>query len=184
MKRVASSAAALGAALSTALFTAAASAADVRVTLKRVTADGVGETIGTVTMRDSSELGLLILPDLKGLPPGAHGFHVHTQADCSPTITDGKKTPAGAAGGHLDPDNTGRHAGPVGDGHLGDLPELLVDAGGNARMAVVAPRLQVPDVVGHALMVHEGSDNYADRPEALGGGGRRLACGEIGVDAL
>ena len=184
MKRSAMSTVMIGTALSTALFAAAVSAADVRVTLKRATADGVGESIGTVTMRDSSELGLLILPDLKGLPPGAHGFHVHTQPDCSPKLVDGKKEAAGAAGGHLDPDNTGRHAGPVGDGHLGDLPELLVDADGNARMPVVAPRLQVPDVVGHALMIHEGGDNYADQPKALGGGGARLACGEIGVDAL
>ena len=184
MTRTTVSTAAIGVALSTALFATTSSAADVRVTLKRATADGVGESIGTVTMRDSSELGLLILPDLKGLPPGAHGFHVHTQADCSPKVADGKKEPAGAAGGHLDPDNTGRHAGPVGDGHLGDLPELLVDADGNARMPVVAPRLQVPDVVGHALMVHEGGDNYADQPKPLGGGGTRLACGEIGVDAL
>ena len=157
---------------------------DVRVTLKRATADGIGETIGTVTMRDSSELGLLILPNLKGLPPGAHGFHVHAQPNCSPVSHAGKTEAAGAAGEHLDPNNTDRHAGPVGKGHLGDLPELLVDANGNANMPVVAPHLQVPDVVGHALMVHAGGDNYADRPQPNGGGGERLACGEIQVDSL
>jgi len=28
-------------------------------------------------------------------------------------------------------------------------------------------------------MVHVGGDNYSDNPEALGGGGARMACGVI-----
>jgi Cu-Zn family superoxide dismutase len=26
-------------------------------------------------------------------------------------------------------------------------------------------------------MIHAGADNYSDKPEALGGGGDRIACG-------
>jgi len=32
---------------------------------------------------------------------------------------------------------------------------------------------------GHALMIHQGGDNYADTPEKLGGGGARAACGVV-----
>lgn len=166
------------------LYGTAASAADIRVILNKVGPEGAGESIGTVTLRDSSELGLLILPDLKGLPPGAHGFHVHENPDCASMLKEAKHDAAGAAGGHLDPQKTGRHAGPVGAGHLGDLPQLLVDDPGNARMALVVPRLQVPDVVGHSLMIHAGGDNYSDQPQPLGGGGPRIACGVITVDSM
>ncbi|MGD8615218.1 MAG: superoxide dismutase [Cu-Zn] SodC [Gammaproteobacteria bacterium] len=170
--------------LATGLYTAVASAADLKVTMHKVNATGVGESIGTVSFRDSGELGLLIIPNLSGLSPGAHGFHVHENPDCGPAVKDGKQVPGGAAGGHYDPEGTGRHEGPVGTGHLGDLPVLLVGPDGTATMAMFAPRLQVPDLVGRSLMVHAGGDNYSDEPAKLGGGGARVACGVLEVDAL
>ncbi|MGD2075751.1 MAG: superoxide dismutase [Cu-Zn] SodC [Gammaproteobacteria bacterium] len=170
--------------LATGLYTAVASAADLKVTMHKVNATGVGESIGTVSFRDSGELGLLIIPNLFGLSPGAHGFHVHENPDCGPAVKDGKQVPGGAAGGHYDPEGTGRHEGPVGTGHLGDLPVLLVGPDGTATMAMFAPRLQVPDLVGRSLMVHAGGDNYSDEPAKLGGGGARVACGVLEVDAL
>ena len=166
------------------LLSAAASAASLQVGVKKVGADGVGESIGTITFRDTTDIGLVVMPRLEGLQPGAHGFHIHENADCGTDSKGGKTVAGGAAGGHYDPEKTGRHAGPVGNGHLGDLPELLVDPDGNARMAVVAPRLQVPDLVGRTVMIHEGGDNYSDEPKPLGGGGARVACGVIDVDQL
>ena len=66
------------------------------------------------------------------------------------------------------------------DGHKGDLPVLVVDADGTATKPVVAPRLDsLEELVGHSLMIHEGSDNYSDDPEPLGGGGVRMWCGII-----
>ncbi|MDT8386576.1 MAG: superoxide dismutase [Cu-Zn] SodC [Thiogranum sp.] len=159
-------------------------AADLKVELNKVSKEGAGESIGSVTFRDSSELGLLIIPDLKGLSPGAHGFHVHENPDCGPGTKNGKTVPAGAAGGHYAPENTGKHAGPAGEGHLGDMPALLVGPDGTANMAMFAPRLQVPDLVGRSVVVHEGGDNYSDKPKPLGGGGERVACGVIAVDAI
>jgi len=87
--------------------------------------------------------------------------------------------PAGAAGGHLDPQGTKRHGEPWGDGHLGDLPALYVAADGSASNPVLAPRLKLADVKNRALMVHVGGDNHADHPAPLGGGGARMACGVI-----
>jgi superoxide dismutase, Cu-Zn family len=82
-----------------------------------------------------------------------------------------------AAGGHYDPANTGKHLGPHGEGHKGDMPVLTVDASGKATQAVVAPRLTVADVKGRSIMIHAGGDNYSDEPAPLGGGGARIACG-------
>src|SRR3546814_8064066 len=80
----------------------------------------------------------------------------------------------------FDPKGTGKHGYPWGEGHLGDLPALYVDAEGSASHPVLAPRLTSLDqVVGHALMVHKGGDNHADHPKPSGGGGAREACGVI-----
>jgi Cu-Zn family superoxide dismutase len=82
-----------------------------------------------------------------------------------------------AAGGHYDPANTGKHLGPSGEGHKGDMPVLTVDASGKATKAVTTSHLTVADVKGRSIMIHAGGDNYSDQPAPLGGGGARIACG-------
>lgn len=59
--------------------------------------------------------------------------------------------PALAAGGHYDPSDSKRHDTPWGDGHLGDLPPLFVDAEGNANQPVFAPRLKMADLAVRSL---------------------------------
>ena len=139
---------------------------------------GIGSAIGTIKA-SSSPYGTILTPDLKDLTPGLHGFHVHQNPDCGPAEKGGKKVPGLAAGGHYDPAGAGRHAGPYGNGHLGDLPALYVDANGKASHPVLAPRLKLSDLKGRSLMIHAGSDNYSDNPTKLGGGGARMACGVV-----
>ena len=148
------------------------------ITLNMVDEKGVGAEIGTVQVTDS-KYGLVLTPSLRGLPPGLHGFHVHQNPSCDAKEKDGKIVPALAAGGHFDPASTGKHGEPWGEGHLGDLPPLYVDASGNATQPVLAPRLKVADLAGRSLMVHAGGDNHADHPAPLGGGGARMACGVV-----
>ena len=156
-----------------------AAAEEATATMHAVSAEGIGEEIGTIQLADSAE-GLTIEIDLNGLPPGAHGFHLHTEGSCEPAPNDqGEMTAAQAAAGHYDPDNTGRHVGPEGDGHKGDLPVLEVAADGTAQVTLTAPRLAVADASGRALMIHAGGDNYSDEPQPLGGGGARIACGVV-----
>ena len=62
---------------------------------------------------------------------------------------------------------------------MGDLPLLNVATDGTAKVTLLAPRLQSADIQNLAIMVHAGSDNYADSPKPLGGGGERIACGVI-----
>lgn len=152
------------------------------VQMMHVTPEGIGQLAGTVVIEDSAA-GARLTPDLRGLPPGPHGFHLHQNGDCGPTVVDGKATPAGAAGGHWDPGH-GHHLGPqlghaVGKGHQGDLPRLEVSADGSVHGAVVAPRLKASDFKGRSLMIHAGGDNYSDTPAPLGGGGARIVCGVV-----
>lgn len=152
--------------------------ADLAIPMNLVDAQGGATPIGTVSVGESP-YGLVFTPQLKGLPPGLHGFHVHENPSCAPKDKDGKPVAALAAGGHYDPRGSKRHGTPWGDGHLGDLPALYADADGNAGNPVLAPRLKLGDLGGRSLMIHVGGDNHADHPAPLGGGGARLACGVI-----
>lgn len=171
----------LASSLAASLAAGAASAEDVAVEMNAITADGVGEKIGTIRAYDSTN-GLVLNLELTGLSAGGHGFHMHANADCRPGEKDGQMAAGLAAGGHFDPHTTGKHLGPSGDGHLGDLPVIYVEdseAGGTITRVEVVPRLKVADLRGHALMIHEGGDNYRDEPAPLGGGGGRIACGVV-----
>lgn len=169
----------LTALLASTALAAGAAMADITVELHAATEDGAGDSVGTVTISES-EHGLVFTPELNNLKPGILGFHVHENPSCDPAEENGKMVPAGAAGGHMDSENTDKHGTPWGDGHLGDLPPLYVDDEGNASQPVLAPRLTEFDQVrGHALMVHVGGDNHSDHPEPDGGGGTRMACGVI-----
>jgi Cu-Zn family superoxide dismutase len=148
-----------------------------RVTVNAVTAQGVGNKIGTVELLDSPS-GLLINTDLNDLPHGTHGFHIHEKGFCGPAEKDGKMGAALAAGGHFNPNQAPHHGTPL-TGHLGDLPLITVEASGKSQQKLLAPRLNLADVQGLAIMVHAGGDNYADEPKPLGGGGNRIACGVI-----
>jgi len=151
---------------------------EVTVNMNLVNESGIGQSIGSVRISDG-KYGLLLVPNLSGLPAGAHGFHLHEVADCGPKDQNGKMVPALAAGGHFDPAKSGKHEGPYADGHLGDIPALWVGADGKATTPLLVPRLKVADLKGHSLVLHAGGDNYSDQPAPLGGGGARMACGIV-----
>ena len=114
----------------------------VTVSMFKIDANGVGPEIGTLTLSDSRG-GLRVVPKLKGLPPGPHGFHLHENPNCGPAMKDGKMQAGLAAGGHYDPNATGKHVGPMGSaGHRGDLPVLNVAEDGTATGGVNALRFR------------------------------------------
>lgn len=123
----------------------------------------------------NSPYGVVFYPQLNGLAPGVHGFHVHVNPDCGPT----EKGLGMKAGGHWDPENTGTHSFPWADnGHKGDLPALYVAEDGTATQPVLAPKIKsIEELRNHSIMVHVGGDNHHDHPATLGGGGARMACG-------
>ena len=154
-----------------------ARAADVTVDMNKITADGIGDKLGTTVISEKSGGGLEFKVDMTGIPPGEHGFHLHTNGDCAPQTKDGKPQAGLAAGPHYDPASTKSHKGPMGHGHKGDLPFLTATDKG-INVVVSAPHLSMTDVRGRALVVHAGGDNYTDHPEN-GGGMGRIACGVV-----
>ena len=79
------------------------------VQMMHVTPEGIGQLAGTVVIEDSAA-GARLTPDLRGLPPGPHGFHLHQNGDCGPTVVDGRLRRRG--GRALDPAGHGHHLGP------------------------------------------------------------------------
>jgi superoxide dismutase, Cu-Zn family len=156
-----------------------ASAENLVARMQAVTPNGAGAPIGTIGVSTVDGHAAFAV-DLRDLPPGPHGFHVHENDSCAPSMTNNAPVAAGAAGGHFDPHGVGKHAGPQGVGHLGDLPVLEVAADGTAKQTLTAPHIPNAGMLrGHALMIHSGGDNYSDSPKPLGGGGGRIACGVI-----
>ena len=166
-----------------AVSTVPAVAAEVIVPMKLIYAEKADNPVGHIRLRDSDN-GMLVTFRLTGeVPPGLHGIHVHENGSCAAVEKDGVKVPGLGAGGHYDPGHAGKHEGPSGMGHKGDLPLLYVDVDEDgarrSRHTVVAPRRKVAEVLGRAIIIHEAGDNYRDTPAPLGGGGKRIACGVI-----
>lgn len=130
---------------------------------------------GTVEFRLRPDGRLAIEGRVTGLAPGAHGFHVHENGDCSaPDAT--------SAGGHFDPDRHphGAPAAPADAHHAGDLGNVTANARGVARIDMTSDVLAVTGdhgVRGHALIVHAGEDDLRSQPS--GDAGERVACGVI-----
>ena len=127
--------------------------------------DAKGQTVAVVTMRELAQGGVLLEVRTKGLPPGFHGFHIHTTGKCDPEAVDPatkKKTPFFTAGGHLNPEKKDH------PGHAGALPVLLVNGGGDAAMSVMTDRFTVAELFdedGSSMVIHAAPDNFANVPD-------------------
>ncbi|MHB8872220.1 MAG: superoxide dismutase family protein [Myxococcaceae bacterium] len=134
--------------------------------------DAKGKTVGEVSLTQTPA-GLLITAHLRGLPPGAHAFHIHQAPLC--------ETPEfKSAGGHYNP---GEHQhgfqNPKG-AHAGDLPNVFVPASGEVKVDVLnctGARLDQLLATGASLMLHATADDYHTDP--AGAAGNRIACGVI-----
>ncbi len=141
------------------------------IPISYVSADGQGKSIGTIKA-DDTIYGLILIPKLHDLPHGIHGFDVATLPFCGQY--------GRAAGGHLDPTHEYQHRGPFrGNGHVGDLPVLIVDSNGRSTLPVLAPRLKLEQIKGHALIILAGGDNYSEEPMKTNNSKIRIACGVI-----
>jgi Cu-Zn family superoxide dismutase len=124
--------------------------------------------------------GVRMTGGITGLDPDtAHGMHIHEVGDCSaPDFV--------SAGDHFNPDAQ-PHGDRAGSGphHAGDMPNVVADAAGNAKVDQRLEGLAIDsgganDIVGKAVIVHAEPDDYSTQPS--GASGARIACGVIELE--
>jgi superoxide dismutase, Cu-Zn family len=127
---------------------------------------------GTVSFQKASG-GVRVIARLSGLRPGLHGFHVHTNGDCS--APDGS-----SAGDHFNPTNT-RHGDRYDEqAHIGDMGNVVADDSGQATLDYVDPHMTLDgqnSIVGRSVVVHANQDDLQTQPS--GNSGPRVGCGVI-----
>jgi Cu-Zn family superoxide dismutase len=131
-----------------------------------------GQAVGTATFTTEGS-GLRIAVQVRDLPAGQHGLHVHAIGRCDPPDFM-------SAGGHHNP--TSRQHGlqnPSGP-HAGDLPNLEVVAAGTGSLNTTNTLMTLAslfDADGSAIVVHAAADDNTTDPTGNSGG--RIACGVI-----
>ena len=65
------------------ILSSAAYAKDLKVDVKEISEEGVGEKIGEIVISEGSK-GVMFKVAITGLPQGEHGFHVHENGACGP----------------------------------------------------------------------------------------------------
>jgi Cu-Zn family superoxide dismutase len=117
---------------------------------------------------------LMITVTIQGAPPGEHAVHIHEKGDCS-------APDASSAGGHFNPGGHQHGAPDSPEHHAGDLGNITIAADGTGSLMIHSGDLTAASgpnsVVGHAIIVHEKSDDFVTQPTGNAGG--RIGCGVI-----
>jgi superoxide dismutase, Cu-Zn family len=138
--------------------------------------NGQGQVVGGATFTEVSG-GVRIVLEMRGVPPGMKGVHIHDIGKCDPPGFT-------SAGDHFNPGKL-QHGllNPQGP-HAGDLPNIQIDGDGNGRMETMTERVTLSsrptsifDGDGSALVVHGAPDDFKTDP--TGNSGARIACGVI-----
>lgn len=132
---------------------------------------------GTVTFTETAGGGVTIVATIQGAVPGDRGFHIHEIGDCSAEDFT-------SSGGHFNPTATDHGAPGADPSHFGDLGNITIGEDGTGRLEVTSSDLSIGggegNVVGRAVVLHEGTDDLTSQPTGAAGG--RVACGVIALD--
>lgn len=131
---------------------------------------------GNVFFKEQSGM-VTLTAVINGLKEGTHAIHIHEKADCS--AADGT-----SSGGHWNP--TAQPHGKWGSAegyHKGDIGNMEVGADGKGTITMSTDEWCIgcgdanKDILGKAIIVHEGTDDFVTQPTGNAGG--RVSCGGI-----
>ncbi len=167
---------------------------------RAVMKDAAGKQVGVVRFRNVGKVTQVVAVFRKNanVPAGFHGFHIHANnlpdagSGCVADATADPTTWFLSADGHL-ADEGEKHG-----SHMGDMPSVFTLANGKARVAFQIDRVPFGRLVGSAVMLHAGPDNFGnvpvgaasdqytenspaatDKTAKTGNAGNRVACGVI-----
>ena len=168
--------AAAAAAVAVTIAPGAASAAD---TAHATVVNPEGTVIGQATF-EQAPTGVLVFVDVRDLPPGAHGIHLHAVGACTPDFK--------AATGHINPEKVEHGLRNPNGPDNGDLPNLYVAQDGTAQAEFFTTLVSVSggtmpallDEDGSAVIIHANPDDHLTQP--IGGAGGRIGCGIIAME--
>ena len=150
----------------------------------RAAIKGANGMTGTATLYEIANSGnghmVQIILTVQNAPPGMHGVHIHGTGRCEGP--DFK-----SAGGHFDPGPAGNPDPDVNHPyHMGDLPNITVNAAGTGQFNVYSTRVTMGgptglfDADGSAIVIHQNLDTQVSGPSGSGvAGGSAIACGVI-----
>jgi len=128
---------------------------------------------GTVNLQQLGDGSVEVTANLRAVPPGVHGFHIHEKGDCGDN--------GNAAGGHFNPSGT-PHGSPNADPHhAGDFGNVTADDNGNVTHRFTTRSITLAEgansAVGKAIILHANPDDMTTQP--TGNAGARIACGVV-----
>jgi superoxide dismutase, Cu-Zn family len=118
--------------------------------------------------------------DVKGVPAGRHGLHLHENGQCVHEDPAGKHF--SSAGGHFNPSGAAHACPPTDPRHAGDFGNIEVAADGTGHFDLTTNLISLTgptSVVGKAVILHGGADDCTTQP--TGNAGDRLACGVVNL---
>jgi superoxide dismutase, Cu-Zn family len=133
-----------------------------------------GRTVGEAAITGVAN-GVVLTIEVSGLPARQWvSFHAHETGECD--LEDAFES----AGGHFNPNEVSHgylaETGP----HAGDMPNQYVGEDGVLRASIFNPLVRLEgasNLRGRALIIHDGTDDYATQPS--GNAGDRIACARV-----